>query len=46
LDKESGNSRGFGYVTFADKETAQKAIDGMNDTELGRRKIQVHHSEE
>lgn len=29
MDKESGNSRGFGYVTFADSTDAEAAKTGL-----------------
>ena len=29
MDKESGNSRGFGYVTFADPADAEAAKNGL-----------------
>jgi RNA recognition motif-containing protein len=29
-DRESGESRGFGFVVFADAEAVQEAIDAMD----------------
>ena len=29
MDKESGNSRGFGYVTFSDSADAEAAKNGL-----------------
>ncbi len=40
-DRETGRSRGFGFVTFVNDDDAQKAIDGMNDKELDGRTISV-----
>lgn len=41
-DRQSGRSKGFGFVTFASEEDAQKAIDGMNGKELEGRKLVVN----
>ena len=40
-DKYSGRSKGFGFVTFADDASAQKAIAEMNGKDLGGREIKV-----
>ena len=39
LDRETGRSRGFGFVTVADAETVQKAIAGLHGKELDGRSI-------
>lgn len=41
-DRDTGRSRGFGFVTFVDDEAADKAISAMNDTELDGRQIKVN----
>lgn len=39
-DKESGRSRGFGFVEMSTLESAQEAIDSLHDKEnLGRKLI-------
>ncbi len=40
-DKFSGRSKGFGFVTFADEESAKKAISEMNEKEIEGRAIKV-----
>ena len=40
-DKFSGRSKGFGFVTIADDEAANKAISEMNDKEIEGRGIKV-----
>ena len=40
-DRDSGRSRGFGFVTFADDEAADKAIAALNQSELDGRNIRV-----
>lgn len=40
-DKETGRSRGFGFVTFETPEEAQAAIEGMNEKEIDGRMIYV-----
>lgn len=40
-DRESGRSRGFGFVTFENEEEAQAAISEMNGTEFEGRTIRV-----
>lgn len=39
-DRDSGRSRGFGFVTFADADSANKALE-LNGTELDGREIRV-----
>ena len=41
-DRETGRSRGFGFVTFASEENAQSAIGSLNDQELDGRRIKVN----
>lgn len=40
-DRETGRSRGFGIVEFSGEEDAQKAIDALDQSELGGRTINV-----
>ena len=45
-DRETGRSRGFGFVTFANDEGATKAISEMDGTELDGRTIKVNEAED
>jgi RNA recognition motif-containing protein len=40
-DRDTGRSRGFGFVTFEDDEAADKAMAALNGTELDGRTIRV-----
>ena len=40
-DRDTGRSRGFGFVTFEDDEAADQAIAALNGTELDGRTIRV-----
>lgn len=46
MDRESGRSRGFGFVEMASEEDAQKAIDQLNGTEQWGRTISVSVAQE
>ncbi|KAG1904377.1 RNA-binding domain-containing protein [Suillus fuscotomentosus] len=41
-DRETGRSRGFGFVTFNGNEEAEAAIAGMNEQELDGRRLRVN----
>ncbi len=44
LDRESGRSRGFGFVTFNESDSASTAIAEMDGTELDGRSIRVNEA--
>jgi len=45
-DRDSGRSRGFGFVTFNDDEAADKAIAAMNGFQLDGRAIRVDQAQD
>lgn len=45
-DRESGRSRGFGFVTMATEDQAKKAIETMNGSMIDGRAIRVNEAEE
>jgi len=45
-ERDSGRSRGFGFVTFVSNEDAKTAISAMNGTKLDDRDITVNEAQE
>ena len=45
-DRETGRSKGFGFVEMSDDEAAQKAITGLNGAEVKGRTIAVSQAED
>ncbi len=43
-DKFSNRSKGFGFVTFANDDDADKAVAELNDHELKERKLVVNEA--
>ena len=41
-DRDSGQSRGFGFVEYNSPDEAQRAIDAMNGSDLGGRSLNVN----
>lgn len=41
-DRETGRSKGFGFVEMADAEAAERAIQSLNDKEVDGRRIKVN----
>lgn len=45
-DRETGRSRGFGFVEFESDDEGKAAIDGLDGKELGGRTIHVSQARE
>jgi len=45
-DRDTGRSRGFGFVSFSDDQAASTAINEMNGTDLDGRTIKVNEAED
>ena len=43
-DRETGRSKGFGFIEMPNQEEAEKAIEGLNGKELGGRAVKVNES--
>jgi cold-inducible RNA-binding protein len=46
LDRDTGRSRGFAFVTMATPEDAQKALEQLNGSSLDGRALRVDQAEE
>jgi len=44
MDKFTGRSKGFGFVEMDDEDSAKKAIEELNNAEVGGRNIKVNES--
>ena len=44
MDRESGRSKGFGFVEMPDRDQALAAIEALNGKELGGRSLTVNES--
>lgn len=45
-ERDTGRSRGFGFVTFGDDEAAETAMSALNGTELDGRPLRVDVAQE
>lgn len=44
MDRETGRSRGFGFVEMPDDSAAKQAIEGMNNKDLQGRTLRVNEA--
>lgn len=44
MDRETGRSKGFGFVEMSTQEEAQRAIEQFNDGELDGRQLRVNEA--
>jgi cold-inducible RNA-binding protein len=45
MDRETGRSRGFGFVQMPSNEEASKAIEGLNGQDMDGRPLRVNESQ-
>ena len=45
-DRDTGRSRGFGFVTFVNSDDAKNAMEALNGTELDGRNLNVNEARE
>ena len=43
-DRDTGRSRGFGFVEMADDDAARAAIEELNDSDIGGRRLTVNEA--
>ena len=46
VENETGRSRGFGFVSFDHRHSADIAIQSMNGYQIGRKRLKVQHKKE
>ncbi|MBL7746344.1 MAG: RNA-binding protein [Chitinophagaceae bacterium] len=46
MDRETGKSKGFGFVEMPNDAEAREAIEGLNDISLGKKTLVVKEAEE
>ena len=46
IDKETGKSKGFGFVDMLVSSEAREAIEGLNDLAIGKKTLVVKEAEE
>jgi RNA recognition motif-containing protein len=44
MDRDTGSSKGFGFVEMADDQAANAAIQALNDQDMGGRRLVVNEA--
>jgi RNA recognition motif-containing protein len=44
MDRETGRSKGFGFVEMPDNKQAQEAIEALNDKDISGRNLRVNEA--
>ena len=44
IDKQTGKSKGFGFVEMENRNEAEKAIAALNDKEINGRKLRINEA--
>lgn len=44
MDRDTGRSKGFGFVEMPNNDEAQAAIEALNDTDAGGRSLRVNEA--
>ena len=44
MDRDSGRSKGFGFVEMSSDDEAKSAIDGLDGQDLGGRRVRVNEA--
>ena len=45
-DRETGRSRGFGFVEFEEESNAEKALQALNGMDMGGRSLRVNEAQD
>ncbi|MFQ5418463.1 MAG: RNA recognition motif domain-containing protein [Myxococcota bacterium] len=45
-DRETGRSRGFGFVEFEEESAAEKALQALNGADMGGRSLRVNEAQD
>ncbi len=44
IDRDSGRSKGFGFVEMPNKDQAETAINALNESDIGGRNVRVNEA--